>query len=310
MAQLTQAIPMRNETTSYSSAKGKSFQYYLGRGAFWILIILILLYTLFPFYWAVATSLKTNPELTQSPPLYYPKSFDLSHYRAVYHDHNFRAALKNSVIVSIAAVLFALVVGSLSAYAIGRFRFRGKQPIMYLILSMTMFPAIAILGSLYDMLRWGGSQPGIGHFFGLNSLPSLVFAYTTFTLPFMVWVLANFYRAMPAELEQAAMVDGATPFRAFYQILLPLAAPGIATTGLLAFIAAWNEYLFASTFTVTTEKRTIPVAIANFAGNSQYDLPWGNIMAASVAVTIPLILLVLILQRKIISGLTAGAVKG
>src|SRR4029079_15015818 len=176
--------------------------------------------------------------------------------------------------------------------------------------SMTMFPAIAILGSLYDMLRWGGSQPGIGHFFGLNSLPSLVFAYTTFTLPFMVWVLANFYRAMPAELEQAAMVDGATPFRAFYQILLPLAAPGIATTGLLAFIAAWNEYLFASTFTITPQQRTVPVAIANFSGNSSFEITWGNIMAASVLVTVPLIVLVMLLQRKIIAGLTAGAVKG
>jgi len=310
MAELTQAIPQRTSATSYSTSQRRPLQYYVGRGLFWLLIAFILLYTLFPFYWAVATSLKTNQELTRSPPLYYPKSLDMSHYRAVFHDANFRAALKNSVIVALASVIVALIVGSLAAYAIGRFRFRGKQPIMYLILSMTMFPAIAILGSLYDMLRWAGQQPGIGSIFGLNSLPSLVFAYTTFTLPFMVWVLANFYRAMPAELEQAAMVDGATPFRAFYQILLPLAAPGIATTGLLAFIAAWNEYLFASTFTITTEKRTIPVAIANFAGNSQYDLPWGNIMAASVAVTIPLILMVLVLQRKIISGLTAGAVKG
>ena len=310
MAELTQSIPLRTTETAYSATSRKPFQYYVGRVLFVLLIILILLYTLFPFYWAVATSLKTNAELVQTPPLYFPRSFDTSHYKAVFEDPSFRIALRNSAVVAIGSVAVALIAGSLAAYAIGRFKFRGKQPVMYLILSMTMFPAIAILGSLYDMLRWAGSQPGLGRIFGLNSLPSLVFAYTTFTLPFMVWVLANFYRAMPAELEQAAMVDGATPFRAFYQILLPLAAPGIATTGLLAFIAAWNEYLFASTFTITTDKRTVPVAIANFAGNSQYDLPWGNIMAASVTVTIPLILLVLLLQRKIISGLTAGAVKG
>jgi trehalose/maltose transport system permease protein len=310
MAELTQSVPLRTSISAMSQSRRKPFQFYVGRALFTLLIILILLYTLFPFYWAVATSLKTNAELVTSPPLYFPRSFDTSHYRTVFHDPSFRTALKNSVIVAVASVLVALIVGSLAAYAIGRFNFRGKAPVMYLILSMTMFPAIAILGSLYDMLRWAGNQPGIGNIFGLNSLPSLVFAYTTFTLPFMVWVLANFYRAMPAELEQAAMVDGATPFRAFYQILLPLAAPGIATTGLLAFIAAWNEYLFASTFTITTDKRTVPVAIANFAGNSQYDLPWGNIMAASVTVTIPLIIMVLLLQRKIISGLTAGAVKG
>jgi trehalose/maltose transport system permease protein len=166
---------------------------------------------------------------------------------------------------------------------------------------MTMFPASAILGSLYDMIRWAGR---------FNTLQSLIFAYTTFTLPFMVWVLANFFRAMPAELEQAAMVDGASPMRAFYQILLPLAMPGMATTGLLAFIAAWNEYLFASTFTITPNRRTVPVAIANFSGNTAFEIPWGNIMAASILVTVPLIVLVMLLQRKIIAGLTAGAVKG
>jgi trehalose/maltose transport system permease protein len=302
MAELTQSIPLRTAESTYTGTRRKPIQFYIGRVAFWLLIVFILLYTLFPAYWAVATSLKT--------PLYWPRSMDLSHYRAVFQDDNFTVALKNSVIVSITTVIVALVIGSLAAYAIGRFRFRGKSPAMYLILSMTMFPAIAILGSLYTMLRKVGSWPGIGDYVGLNTAGGLVFAYTTFTLPFTVWVLANFYRAMPAELEQAAMVDGATPFRAFIQILLPLAAPGIATTGLLAFIGAWNEYLFASTFTITTDHRTVPVAIASFSGNTQFEIPWGNIMAASVTVTVPLVILVLLLQRKIISGLTAGAVKG
>jgi trehalose/maltose transport system permease protein len=301
MVELTQAIPTRTQTTAYTSARRKPIGYYVGRVLFWVLIVLILLYTLFPFYWAVATSLKTSAELNQAPPLYWPKSLDFSHYDAVLHNGTFIKALRNSAIVAVLSVVIALVIGSLAAYAIGRFNFRGKQPVLYLILSMTMFPAIAILGSLYDMIRWAGK---------FNTLQALIFAYTTFTLPFMVWVLANFFRAMPAELEQAAMVDGASPMRAFYQILLPLAMPGMATTGLLAFIAAWNEYLFASTFTITPDRRTVPVAIANFSGNTAFEIPWGNIMAASIVVTVPLIVLVMLLQRKIIAGLTAGAVKG
>jgi trehalose/maltose transport system permease protein len=300
MAEMTQSIPLRSEQTAYTTNK-KPWQYYVGRVAFIGLITLILLYTLFPFYWAIATSLKTSNQLNAAPPAYWPKEITFDHYRSVFNNGNFTKGLQNSAIVALSSVLLALIIGSLAAYAIGRFNFRGKTPVMYLILSMTMFPAIAILGSLYEMIRWAGQ---------FNTLSSLVFAYTTFTLPFMVWVLANFYRSMPAELEQAAMVDGATPMKAFYQILLPLAAPGMATTGLLAFIAAWNEYLFASTFTLTPDKRTVPVAIANFSGNTAFEIPWGQIMAASVVVTVPLIVLVLLLQRKIIAGLTAGAVKG
>jgi trehalose/maltose transport system permease protein len=301
MAELTQPVAVRGGTTAYTTTRGKPITSYIGKIAFWLLVVLILIYTLFPFYWAIATSLKRSSDLFKTPVPYWPNPITWDNYRAVFRDDDFMIALRNSAIVSVASVILALVAGSLAAYAIGRFQFRGKTPIMYLILSMTMFPSIAILGSLYDMIRWADQ---------FNTLQALVFSYTTFTLPFMVWVLANFYRAMPAELEQAALVDGATPFRAFYQILLPLAAPGMATTGLLAFIASWNEYLFARTFTITPDRRTVPVAIASFGGATQFDLPWGTIMAASVVVTIPLIVLVLLLQRKIIAGLTAGAVKG
>jgi trehalose/maltose transport system permease protein len=301
MAEFTHAVPVRSSVTAYSKPQRKPASYYLGKTAFWLLVALILIYTLFPFYWAIATSLKRSSDLFATPVPYWPDPLTWDNYRAVFQDDDFMIALRNSAIVSIASVALALAVGSLAAYAIGRFNFRGKTPIMYLILSMTMFPAIAILGSLYDMIRFADA---------FNTLYALVFAYTTFTLPFMVWVLANFYRAMPAELEQAALVDGASPFRAFYQILLPLAAPGMATTGLLAFIACWNEFLFARTFTITPDARTVPVAIASFGGQTQFDLPWGTIMAASVVVTVPLIVLVLLLQRKIISGLTAGAIKG
>ena len=301
MTELTQPVAVRRGDTAYTSTRNRPVGYYVGKVAFWLLVVLILIYTLFPFYWAIATSLKRSSDLFTTPVPYWPSPMTLDNYRAVFQDNDFMIAILNSSIVAVASVALALVFGSLAAYAIGRFQFRGKMPVMYLILSMTMFPSIAILGSLYDMIRWANA---------FNTLYALVFAYTTFTLPFMVWVLANFYRAMPAELEQAALVDGATPLRAFYQILLPLAAPGMATTGLLAFIASWNEYLFARTFTITPDRSTVPVAIASFGGRSQYDLPWGTIMAASVVVTIPLIVLVLLLQRRIISGLTAGAVKG
>jgi trehalose/maltose transport system permease protein len=204
------------------------------------------------------------------------------------------------VIVSVTTVVISLALGSLAAYALGRLKFRGRTPVLYLILSMTMFPQIAILGSLYQMIT------ALGLF---DRLPALIIAYLTFTLPFTVWVLTNFFKAMPGELEEAALVDGATPFQAFARILLPLAAPGLVTTGLLAFIAAWNEYLYALTFT-QSRARTVQPAIASFSGNTQFELPWGNILAASVLVTLPLVVLVLIFQRKILAGLTAGAVKG
>jgi trehalose/maltose transport system permease protein len=174
---------------------------------------------------------------------------------------------------------------------------------MYLILSMTMFPSIAILGSLFDMVRQ----------FGLyNNLLSLVITYLVFTLPLTAWILTSSFRGLPKELEEAAYVDGATPFQTLYLVMLPLVAPGLVTAGLLAFIAAWNEFLFAVSFLQAPDKRTVPLAIFMFATSSGggYEIPWGAIMAGTVVVTVPLILLVLVFQNRIISGLTAGAVKG
>lgn len=273
------------------------------RVLFWILVVFILVYTLFPFYWAALASVRSNAETASVPTRYWPETFTWEHWRYVFNNDDFLKALRNSIIVSFSTVIVALVIGSFAAYAIGRMHFRGRAPITYTILAMTMFPAIAILGSLWQMIR----------FFHLyNSIQALVATYLTFTLPFTVWVLANFFRAMPRELEESALVDGSTPFQAFYKILLPLALPGLVTTGLLAFIAAWNEFLFALTFTSASNysARTVQPAIASFSGNTQYDEPWGSIMAASVLVTVPLVALVLIFQRKILGGLTAGAVKG
>jgi trehalose/maltose transport system permease protein len=273
----------------------------LNRVLFWFLIVLILFYTIFPFYWAIVTSFTPSGQLFNTPVSYWPKDFTLDNYRQIFNNPDFLKALFNSAVVSLSTVIISLVVGSLAAYALGRLKFRGRTIILYVVLAMSMFPAIAILGSLYQMivaLRL------------YNRIPALVISYMTFTLPFTVWVLTNFFRSMPGELEEAAFVDGASPMQTFLMILLPLAAPGLVTTGLLAFISAWNEYLFALTFTQDYAARTVPVAIASLGGSSQFELPWANRMAASVIVTIPLIVLVLIFQRRIIAGLTAGAVKG
>lgn len=277
------------------------------RMPFWMLVIAIMAYTIFPFYWAVVSSITPSSRLFDTPARYWPQTIDWSHYEYVFRNGDFLRALLNSTIVSFATVAISLVLGSLGAYAMGRLKFRGRAIALYAILSMTMFPAVAILGSQFLMIRgdWILSTPNL-----YNSKTALVITYLTFTLPFTVWVLTNFFKAMPGELEEAALVDGATPKRAFWQILLPLAAPGLVTTGLLAFIAAWNEFVYALTFTQDYKARTVQVAIAQFAGNQQFELPYAKRMAAAVVVTIPLIVAVMAFQRKIIAGLTSGAVKG
>lgn len=273
----------------------------LGKVGFWVLVVFIVLYTLFPFYWAIASSLTPTNELVKTPVSFWPRQFTLDHYRTVFNDGGFMRALLNSAIVSTTVVLLALLLGTLGAYALGRLHFRGKTIMLYLILSMTMFPAIAILGSLFQMMQ---------DFKAYNTLWGLIIVYLTFTLPFTVWVLTNFFKAMPAELEQAALVDGATPMRALWQILLPLAVPGMVTTALLAFIGAWSEFLYARTFTLTDKAVTVQVAISQFTGNQQFEEPFGIKMAAAVVVTIPLLVGVLLVQKRIVAGLTAGAVKG
>ena len=199
--------------------------------------------------------------------------------------------------------LLSLAIGVLGSYALGRFRFPGRLPVMYLILSMTMFPAIAVLGALFERISS----------FGLyNQLPALIITYLIFTLPFTVWVLTSFFQQMPKDLEEAAYVDGCSPLQTLYMVMLPLVAPGLVTTGLLAFIGAWNEFLFALSFIQTPDKQTVTLALVNFATTTAggFEIPWGQIQAATVIVTIPLIVLTLIFQRRILAGLTAGAVKG
>jgi trehalose/maltose transport system permease protein len=195
----------------------------------------------------------------------------------------------------------SLLLSVTASYALGRIRFRGRNTILVTILAVSMFPQVVVLSGMFELIRLLGLY---------NNMLGLTLSYLIFTLPFTVWVLTTFIRGLPKELEEAAIMDGAGPWTIITRVLMPLMWPVLVTTGLLAFVAAWNEFLFALTFTLTNEQRTVPVAIALITGGSAHELPWGNIMAASVIVTIPIVLLVLFFQRRIVSGLTAGAVKG
>ncbi|MDR3372814.1 MAG: carbohydrate ABC transporter permease [Ancalomicrobiaceae bacterium] len=270
-----------------------------GRIAFYALVVAIVVFAVFPFYYAILTSVKSGQAMFEIS--YWPKSFDLANYIAVFREQPFALNLMNSIVVAVAVVAISLFLGVTAAYALGRINFRGRGVLLLTVLAVSMFPQVAVLSGMFELIR----------FFGIyNSLPGLVLSNLILTLPFTVWVLTTFMRELPKELEEAAFVDGATPWIVVRRVFLPLMWPALVTTGLLAFIAAWNEFLFALTFTLSNEMRTVPVAIALITGASQHELPWGNIMAASVIVTLPLVVLVLIFQRKIVSGLTAGAVKG
>ncbi len=275
----------------------------LRRLPFYLLIGVIFVYAVFPFYWALKSAFTAENELFRTPAEYFPSNPTLANFRAVLESDQFLKALRNSTIVAGSVTLVVVVVGALAGYALGRFQFRGRSATLYLMLSMTIFPQIAILGALYTMINR----------FGLyDSLGALVFSYMVLVLPLTVWIITTFMAGLPKDLEEAAYVDGASPLQTFYRVMLPLVAPGLVTAGLLAFITAWNEFLFALSFTQTPDKYTVPVAITSFTGEtgSAFDKPWGQIMAATIVVTVPLVLLVLVLQRRILAGLTAGAVKG
>jgi trehalose/maltose transport system permease protein len=271
----------------------------LGRIGLYLLVAVIVVYTAFPFYWAVVSSLKSGQALFGTELI--PRQPEWSNYTALFVQQPFGRNILNSVFVAGSVVAVSLVLASGAAYALGRVRFRGRTSLLMVILGVSMFPQVAVLSGMFELIRWLGLY---------NNLLGLTLSYLIFTLPFTVWVLTTFMRELPKELEEAAVMDGATPFATITRVFLPLMGPALATTGLLAFIAAWNEFLFALTFTLTNEMRTVPVAIALISGASAFELPWGRIMAASVIVTVPLILLVMVFQRRIVSGLTAGAVKG
>ena len=274
-------------------------KYIFGRIGLWLLIIIIAIFALFPFYYAIITSFKSGSQIFQVD--YLPVALSFDNYINVLAGGNFPRNLLNSVIVAFAVVVISLFLAITAAYALARVRFRGRGALLFTILSVSMFPQIAVLAGLFEMVR------GLGLY---NNLLSLILSYMIFTLPFTVWVLTTFMRDLPIELEEAAIVDGAKPFQIIFKVFMPLMWPALVTTGLLAFIAAWNEFLFALTFVSNDAQRTVPVAIALLSGATEHEIPWGLIMAASVIVTVPLVILVLIFQRRIVAGLTAGAVKG
>jgi multiple sugar transport system permease protein len=265
----------------------------------WVAVFAIVVFCLFPFYWLVNTSLKTGADLSTSALL--PPSPTLDNYDSIFRDANFTTALKNSAIVALVTTALSLIVGSFCAYALARLRMKRKFLILAIVLSISTFPQIAIAAPIFKLWRDVGLY---------NTIPGLVIPYLTFALPLTIYILTSFFKEIPRDLEEAALVDGATNFEAFRKVVVPLAAPGLATAGILTFIAAWNEFLLAITLTSSTTARTVPAAIAFFTGSTQFEQPLGTISAASVTISIPLILLVLFFQKRIVAGLTAGAVKG
>jgi trehalose/maltose transport system permease protein len=267
--------------------------------AFYAAVVALVVISVFPFYYAIVTSFKTGTDLFRVS--YWPVPFSLENYQVVLTQGSFPRNFLNSIIVSAASVMLSLLLSITAAYALSRVKFMGRTTILVIILSVSMFPQIAVLAGLFELIRAMGIY---------NTLTAVVFANMIYTLPFTVWVLTTFMRDLPVEIEEAAIVDGASPWTIIRRVFAPLMGPALVTTGLLAFIGSWNEFLFALTFLSQNTTRTVTVAIALLTGNSTYEVPWGIIMAASVMVTIPLVVLVLIFQRKIISGLTAGGVKG
>ena len=270
---------------------------------FWSVgIVVVILYALVPVAWIVSLSLKPSDEIAKGG--FFPKSPTLENYsgaKGVWQDDQFRAALTNSIGIALIATVLAVVLATFTAYAIVRLDFPGKTAIMSGALAIAMFPPVAIIGPLFNMWR-------SLHLF--DTWAGLIIPYMTFTLPMAIWTLSAFFREIPWDLDKAARVDGATPFQAFRKVIAPLAAPGMFTSAILVFVFAWNDFLFATALTSTNKARTVPAAITFFTGSSQFDFPTGQIAAASVLVTIPIIVMVLIFQRRIVAGLTSGAVKG
>jgi multiple sugar transport system permease protein len=276
-----------------------------GRGSvlLWVGVVVTILFCLFPFYWIINTSLKTGAELSTGH--LFPRHPSLANYSSIFRNGDFTTALETSLIDAGLATLISVTIGSFTAYALARLRFPRRFPskllILGIVLSISTFPPIAIAAPLFKL--W----TDIGLY---NTYLGLILPFLTFVLPLTIYILTSFFREIPKELEEAALVDGATHFQAFRKVVLPLAAPGIVTAGLLAFIFAWNEFLLSITLTSSASRRPVSAAIAFFTGSSQFQIPIGTISAATVVITVPLIVLVVIFQKRIVAGLTAGAVKG
>ena len=265
----------------------------------WLAVIAIIIFCLFPFYWLVNVSLKTGSDLASSDLV--PPNPTLDNYSSVFKNGDFTDALRNSVIITTITTLLALTFGSFAAYALARLRFPNKFLLLAVILSISTFPPIAIAAPIFKL--W----TELGFY---DTYIGLILPYLTFALPLAIYILTSFFKEIPKSLEEAALVDGATYFQAFRKVILPLAAPGLVTAGLLTAFFVWNEFLLAQTLTSSPKAYTVPVSIANFTGSQKFEIPLGTISAASVVIVIPLVAAVIIFQKRIVAGMTAGAVKG
>jgi trehalose/maltose transport system permease protein len=280
----------------------------LGQFAFYLLIFLIGIYILFPFYWAIATALKTEAEAISLPATWFPRSPTLENFRTIFQDADLMRSLVNSFIVAGSTTLFSLLVGSFAAFALGKLRFRLRKETLYIILAMTTFPAVSLLSGLFPLSialrRLDEALPWLV----IPTQAILAVIYLVFALPFTIWTLSYFFKGLPDSLLQAALVDGANPLQILWYVLIPISIPALVSAGLITFITAWNEYLFALTFTLQEPvARTVPVAITQYYS---LGVPIGQVMAAALVIMLPSILMVSIFQRRIAEGLMVGAVKG
>ncbi|WSL65996.1 carbohydrate ABC transporter permease [Kitasatospora herbaricolor] len=261
--------------------------------------VLVVLYALFPVWWIVALSFKDPSTLSDGN--FIPRKWTWENYHGIFQTSEFTRALINSIGIAVIATTIAVVLGTMAAYAVARLRFPGKRLLIGMSLLIAMFPPISLVSPLFNIERVLGI---------FDTWVGLIIPYMTFSLPLAIYTLSAFFREIPWDLEKAAKVDGATPWQAFRLVIAPLAAPGVFTTGILVFIFCWNDFLFAISLTSTTAARTVPAAIAFFTGSSQFQQPTGSIAAAAVVITVPIVIFVLLFQRRIVAGLTAGAVKG
>ena len=269
------------------------------RSGWSLAFIVVVVVSLVPVFWLLMLSLKTPASATDGS--FIPHHWTLDNYRDIFNQSVFTAALRNSIGIGLISTTLAVLLASSAAYAIARLDFRGKSTILAVALMVTLFPQVSLVGPLYNLWR----QIGL-----FNTWLGLIIPYLTFALPLAIFVLSTFFREIPWELEQAAQIDGATPFQAFTKVIVPLATPGLATTFIIVFLICWNDFVFAISLTATNAAMTVPAAIAQFPGVSQFTQPIGDIAAAAIVVTIPVMALVLLFQRRIVAGLTAGAVKG
>jgi multiple sugar transport system permease protein len=267
----------------------------------WAGFLFILVWCLLPVVWIISLSFKGPTETAAGSPQFLPKEPTLQNYTDIFNNSDFRDSLVNSFGIAAISTFLSVILATLAAYAIARLDFKGKKLVLSIALAIAMFPVVALVGPLFDLWRTLGL---------FNTWPGLIIPYMSFTLPLAIWTLSAFFREIPWEMEQAAQVDGATTWQAFRKVIVPLAAPGVFTAAILTFFFAWNEFVLALSLTSTTASRTVPAQLSYFVGPDPFNPPYGQLATASVVVTVPIIIIVLLFQRKIVAGLTSGAVKG